>query len=156
MAWLKDNSEAIQAVAAVAGVLVAAVGFFVAYWQLSLTSAALRASNTYTIQQDSRDLAGPVHKSVKALANGKLSADEKESALVDLWKMFNLYLAVYRQDDMGGIGTKFAKSFRKDFCDTIKSPTIAAAWDELLARKSLNSDHLEMRDLVWTKITGAS
>lgn len=146
MAWLKDNSDAVQAVAAVAGVVVAAIGFFVAYWQLSSTSAALKASNTYTIQHDARELAGQVQKSVKALAAGSLSADEREAALVDLWKMFNFYLAVYRQDDVGGIGKKFAKSFRQDFCDTIKSPTIAAAWEELLARKSLGSDHIEMKE----------
>jgi hypothetical protein len=146
MNWLGENAGAVQAIAAVAGVGVAVFGFYIAWCQLSATTNALQASNAYTIQRDARQIAGEFLKSVKKLESEQTSPDEHQQALVELWKMFNFYLAVYRQAQAGGIGSNFAESFGKDFCDTIKRQSVAAAWDELKKRNSLNDQHIKMRE----------
>jgi hypothetical protein len=146
MKWWNDNAGAMQAFAAIAGVIVALIGFCFALYQLSATTDALQASNAYTIQRDARQIAGEFLQSVKKLESEQTSPDEYQQALVELWKMFNFYLAVYRQAQAGGIGSDFAESFSKDFCDTIKRQSVAAAWDELKKRNSLNDQHDKMRE----------
>lgn len=147
-AWLKTNSEAIGSFAAIAGLIVSVLGFGLTIWQLSETSEALRASNTYNIQKDARELINEVaaRKNVVALIAGNASEDVRTAALDDIWKMLNFYLSVYRQAEAGGISSEISKSFGKDFCQFISRKNIPEAWDEMDKSIKIDQNHKTMKD----------
>lgn len=150
MSWLKDHSDAIQSAAAIVGVVVAIVGFGLTIWQLVDTNAALRASNTYDIQRDARDLVDDIQENglVQQFANGTLAEDKKEKAMFDVWRMYNFYLGVFRQVQAGGVSEGFAQSFGEDFCQRVRHPKFDEAWEEMAEQKRISAAHVKMRE-VW-------
>ncbi|MER9416706.1 hypothetical protein NKI95_12100 [Mesorhizobium sp. M0306] len=146
--WLKKNTDQITSAAAIAGVLVAGVGFWVTWYQLSETTAALKASNTYTIQNDGRELLDVVQGRgyVRDLLAGTLKPEDQTNAKFDIWKMLNFYLSVYRQSQADGITDEFRRAYVRDFCGFVALPGINAAWKEMIAEKSLNEQQINMRE----------
>lgn len=145
--WLKDHVDAITSGAAILGVIVGAVGFWVTWYQLSATTAALKASNTYTIQSDARELLDTLEQRnfVRALIDGKLKAEDEPNARFDLWKMFNFYLSVYRQSKADGITDEFRQSFIRDFCGFLARPPVDMQWKNMAAEKRLSDEQIKMR-----------
>jgi hypothetical protein len=55
--WAKMHADEITPATAVIGLAVGVVGFGFTIWQLHLTQTALKATNTYSIQKDAREIA---------------------------------------------------------------------------------------------------
>jgi hypothetical protein len=146
--WLRDNSNEIVAATSVLGVLVGIIGFAFTVWQLRTTTDTLRASNTYDIQRDARELAENIQDNgfIPKLVAGTLPAEERGKAHVDGWKMFNFYLAVYRQSQAGGVSPEFERAFIVDFCDTVQKPAIDDLWAEMIKAKRLSKYNTAMRE----------
>ncbi|WP_162256733.1 hypothetical protein [Mesorhizobium sp. Root695] len=143
---MTTNSAAIQSGAAIAGVLVGIFGFGATICQLSATKNALQASNTYTIQHDARELITAINPNIRKIRAGTVAPEEKDAALVDVWKMLNFYLSVYRQSVSGGIKPDFSQAFADDFCSTISNKGMAAAWDQLKAEDRISDKHEKMKE----------
>ncbi|RUV19934.1 MULTISPECIES: hypothetical protein [unclassified Mesorhizobium] len=146
-AWLGANVNQLTSIAAAVGVVVAAVGFGITWYQLAATTAALKAANTYTIQNDGRELLDTLEQRgfVRDLVTGKLTPENEKSAKFDLWKMFNFYLSVYRQSKADGITDEFRTSFIADYCGFVALPAVDTAWKKMVADKSLNEEQAKMR-----------
>ncbi|TPJ77642.1 hypothetical protein [Mesorhizobium sp. B2-6-2] len=146
--WLKANTDESQGLGALAGVLVAIIGFGVTYSQLRSANVTLQASNAYTIQKDGRELLDTIQENgfVRNLVDGKLKPEDQEKARFDLWKMFNFYLSVYRQSKAGGIGDEFRESYKRDFCGFVRLAQVDTEWKTMLADKSVSTEHTKMRE----------
>lgn len=146
--WLKDHSDAIGSLAAIAGVIIGIVGFWFTITQLSATERTLRASNSYQIQSDARELVGeivllPIVK--RAFDGEELSLPELQIFREALWRMHNFYLSVYRQDRAQGLSQDFVTAFTADFCAFVSIEIVANQWDEMLNSNMLSQQHNLMR-----------
>jgi hypothetical protein len=145
MTWLSTHKDEIGSAAAMVGVVVAVCGFGVTACQLQSTTSALRASNAYSIQKDARELVGQVRNEISSLNIQNPTPEEKARLDAAFWRVFNFYLAVYRQSNAGGISASFATSFRSDFCDALKQEIFNKEWGSLVDEKKISSDYLRMR-----------
>jgi hypothetical protein len=141
--WFKTHADVIQAIAAIAGV----IGLAITVWQLVDTTRTLRAANTYEIQRDAREIIDKIRERghIAKLIDGTLPETDRDDAATDAWKMFNFYLAVFRQAKAGGVSADFKNAFEHDFCQTISLSPLSQIWDELRRRNQLSSAHDEMR-----------
>ncbi len=148
MTWLARNSDAINAFAAIAGLFVGIFGFGATIYQLRDTAATLRASNTYEIQRDARDLNDDIQTkgSVPSLLAGNLAPADRGKAEADVWRMFNFYLSVYRQIAVGGVSESFGESFKADFCQFVQLKPVADLWQQFLSSDRIGKAYVEMRE----------
>jgi hypothetical protein len=149
--------EKITASAAIIAIVVGIGGFVATVLQLSWardqlqrTEQTLRASNTYQVQKDARELLLTRLVNDKelrsALASATLPSSEIQQEVRDkLWLMFNFYLSVYRQAQAGGLSEQFVTSFKQDFCEFLKKPVVEATWNKELLNGQLSSNYVDMR-----------
>jgi len=144
---LKKYSDEIGSAAAIFGVAVGVVGFWLTICQLKRTEETLRAANTYAVQQDARDIVDALisDEIFAAFVGGTGDPADKDRAIKKLWKMQNFYLSVYRQSKAGGLSESFTNSFRNDFCNFVVRPPVAAAWADMTAAGQLSKDNDSMR-----------
>lgn len=137
----------IQTITSVVSCLVAAAGFAATFWQLSRTETTLRAANTYQVQKDGRELIEKIQSddAVWPLLFGGNPTPLTPEAKATLWRMFNFQLGVYRQAKSRGLTTEYVASFKKDTCEFLAHPKIAASWDEMIRTGRLAEANTEMR-----------
>jgi hypothetical protein len=148
--------EKITASAAIIAILVGIGGFIATVCQLSRardqlikTEQTLRASNTYQVQKDARDLL--LNRLVNdeelrnAIASTTVPLEIKQEIRSKLWLMFNFYLSVYRQAQAGGLSEQFVTSFKQDFCEFLKKPLVDATWNKELQSGQLSVNYADMR-----------
>jgi hypothetical protein len=145
--FLKDHHDQIGSTTALLGLVVGIGGFTLTIQQLQSTAQALRASNTYQVQKDARELVDKVRVDERfraAMQAGTLP--ENDSAVLEsLWKMFNFYVAVFRQSEVDGLSPRFVASFRHDFCAFVQKPVVTQGWNRLRDADQLSADQEEMR-----------
>ena len=148
--------EKITASAAIIAILVGIAGFVATVLQLSWardqlarTEQTLRASNTYQVQKDARELL--LNRLVNdqelrsVLASNTAPQDVKQEVRDKLWLMFNFYLSVYRQAQAGGLSEQFVTAFKQDFCEFLKKPVVDATWNKELQSGQLTVNYADMR-----------
>lgn len=141
---MKDE---IQSLMAILAVIVGVLGFSFTIVQLVYTKNTLRATNTYQIQKDARSIIESLQADSQFVSTITSGVVEKNNdAFLDgLWRMFNFYLSVFRQDDINGISPGFSSSMRRDFCQFLQKKAVTDGWLILEARGSLGPAHKEMR-----------
>jgi hypothetical protein len=145
--WLATYKDQIGSLAAIIGVMIGFVGFTLTVWQIHETATALRAGNSYTIEDNARQLINQIENRgyVRKLISNTLPADQRTGADYDLWRMFNFYLAVYRQAKAGGVGREFKQDFRADFCGFLKWKAVSDEWDVFVKQNRLSDQNVAMR-----------
>jgi hypothetical protein len=135
---LKDNADPIM-------VLVTVAGFGLTIWQLSAAGSALRASNSYEIQRDSRELIGSMLSDQEFRDyvgnNGPLT----QKSLDKLWLIFGFYRSIYRQQEVGGLLDEYANSIKDEFCGFVGGAPVDEGWKRLLSEKRIGDGHVQMR-----------
>lgn len=134
---LKENADPIGALATI-------VGFALTVWQLNEAGTALRASNSYQIQKDSRDLIASLldDREFRDYVDGKTPISTRSQE--KLWLMFSFYRSIFRQDEVGGLLDEYAQGIRDEFCGFLKNPPIKAGWDKLLSENRIGEGHVQM------------
>ncbi|MBC4017576.1 hypothetical protein [Siccirubricoccus deserti] len=145
--FLKDHHDQIGSTTALLGLVVGIGGFALTIQQLQSTAQALRASNTYQVQKDARELVDKVRadERFRAAMQAGVLPENDSAVLENLWKMFNFYVSVFRQSEADGLSPQFVASFRRDFCAFVQKPLVAQGWDRLRAADQLGADQEEMR-----------
>lgn len=146
MTFLRTYSGEIASITSVLGVLIGLVGFSLTYWQLVKTERTLRASNTYEIQRDARDLVDKINADPKfsAYIKGAEDPDYLTKFENNAWQMFNFYLSVYRQATAGGVTVDFTEAFKKDFCGFVKLTRVGDAWKSMEESGRISDAHKTM------------
>lgn len=146
--WLRTNVDPVTSLAAIVGVAVSIIGFGATIYQLSSTATALRATNTYQIQKDGRELDDVLQKDAAYLAvkQNKATPEQQVAAEYSVWKSLNFYLSVFRQVDAGGVSSEFSDSLAKDFCDFVKVPAVDNAWKDMMKNNNIGEPHKVMRE----------
>jgi len=146
---LREKSTEIISLTSILLVVIGVVGFAMTICQLNVTQKSLKASNAYQIQRDARNLIGEVSKDglVSRLAQDEeLNEGQLEVTRQHLWKMFNFYLAVYRQEAAGGISEAFSDAFREDFCSFASLAPMSAQWEVMVKMNMLSEAHSSMKE----------
>ena len=127
--WISRESEAIVAVATVAGLVVTVVGFILTISQLQQTTRQLQSGNEYQIRKDLRELVQHIAPKMRIECISPTSSCEKQQALEakqSLGLLFNFYQSVYRQAHASGISPVFQSQMADDFCQSFERPEISA------------------------------
>jgi hypothetical protein len=152
--WSKDNSDAVTALASVAGIAIAIIGFWLTIRQLQETQIALKAGNTYAIQKDARELIREImddqsfndfvlnHNPQKKYA-AKTIEDANRCTAV----MFNFYLSVFRQHKTSGISDEFARSMGRDFSAFMSKAAVRAYYNQQREAQVYDVEHQAMVEL---------
>lgn len=145
--WFKDNSDAITGVASV----VAIFGFGVTIYQLHQTQVALKASNTYAIQKDYREMAVETMRDAAfedfVLKHSKTKKYDEKIIVAANQRMriiFNFYLSVFRQSKSNGISKRFAESIGRDFSSFLKNEAVRAHYDKQVEANIYDEEFIEM------------
>jgi predicted house-cleaning noncanonical NTP pyrophosphatase (MazG superfamily) len=148
MNWIKTNADAIGAICAIGGLLVVLIGFPLTIYQLISTERTLRASNTYEIQKDARDIIEKIISDIdfRKFLKEKEAGDLTEIFEDKIWEMLNFYLSVYRQDMAGGVTSEFVISLKNDFCVFTSRPSVSSAWPEMEKSGKIGPAHVQMKD----------
>ena len=147
--WLVVYKDKISSAASIVGLAIALGGFWLTIAQLGRTAEALRATNSYQIQKDARELAEKLRVDNvfgRALQAGA-PADPRDQITFsdDVWKLSNFYLAVFRQWKAGGISEDFYKSFGQDFCGLFGNKNFSDEWNKMSSEKKLNEAERNMK-----------
>jgi len=147
MRWLKEYSSEITSATAICGVIVGVIGFSFTILQLIRTENTLRASNTYEVQRDARDLIEKISADARFSEFLLGRGDESYAAEFDkkLWQMLNFYLSVYRQYKAGGITPEFSNSFKSDFCRFLTIQKVSDRWTNMNELGKISASHTDMR-----------
>ncbi|HEY0331870.1 MAG TPA: hypothetical protein VGC77_22575 [Rhodopseudomonas sp.] len=131
----------------VLGVLIGLVGFYLTFTQLTRTEQTLRASNTYQVQKDAREIISKIMGDAKFRATLRQSTvDPSDTEFVDkLWLMLNFYGSVFRQSRINGLSDEFVTSIQKDFCGFMRNKAVASGWSTLLANDQISETHKSMK-----------
>jgi hypothetical protein len=148
--WLTTYKDPIGCAAAIGGVVIGLVGFGATIYQLRSTAAALRATNSYQIQKDARELVDKIQSDpsfAKIMQQGPNTNDPAQELTFSngLWKLANFYLSVDRQWKAGGISSGFYESYVQDFCGLLRNKYVSTEWDKMLSDGRLNSAERDMR-----------
>jgi len=155
--WVGKSPDETMTTAAVLTLIVSIVGFAFAIVQLNKTQRALRASNTYAIQKDGRDLVDALRKDdafrsyvLEHEVSKKYDEPQIRTAKQSMALVFNFYLSVFRQMKAGGISKSLAGSMGKDFADFYRNAIVKEFYRERAERGSYGKEHAEMVRL-WGK-----
>jgi hypothetical protein len=145
--FLREEEKAIVTAAAILSVVVGLFGFGMTIQQLRRAETTLRASNTYQVQKDGRELLQDVNKeaSFQAFMESAGETDFDYPTSYNFWRVYNFYLVVYRQAKAGGLSKDFVRSYRVDFCGFVRRQAPARGWTELLAKNRIENQHVAMR-----------
>jgi hypothetical protein len=147
--WLVTYKDKIGSAASIFGLLIGLGGFWLTIAQLGRTAEALRATNSYQIQKDARELAEKIRADNvfrRALETGPPSDPRDQITFSDdIWKLSNFYLSVYRQSSAHGISEDFYKSFGQDFCGLFGNKYFSDEWNKMLSEKKLNEAERNMK-----------
>lgn len=137
-------------VAATVGAVAAIIGIGFTAFQIRQAARALRASNTYQIQKDIRELIDRLKKDPdfnhivrQGLAGAERS--EREKFVDNLWSMLNLYVAIFRQHQSGGITREFSNRIGYDLKQFLSLPAVCEGWTHLEDSGRIGKIHEDMR-----------
>ncbi len=149
--WFTANADAVTGVASFAGVLIAIIGFAFTIYELRQAQTALKASNTYAIQKDAREMAIETlkdtefddfvlkHDKTKKYTPTTIAAADQRMRII-----FNFYLSVFRQSRSKGISKRFAKSLGHDFSSFMLNEAVRAHYDKQVEAKVYDEEYIEM------------
>jgi hypothetical protein len=151
---VKNNADAIAAISASIGVLVSAFGFALTYSQLKHTQHALRATNTYAIQKDARELMANVINDAGVIeyiqsGNVQITSKKPSQSLIrkaerHMGLIFQFYLSVYRQCISDGVTESLALSMASDFRDFMANKMATQYFQQQKLRGVYGDEHTKM------------
>ena len=163
ISFLRERKDEISVLVSIASLLIVALGFLATWKQAHRATEELQAANVYQIQKDARQLNSEVfttsYRKVLDLP-GKTTyfvlmdvpdktthfvlrgIDNRSPNVVVLdenfqegtWKMFNFYIAVYRQAQYGMLPNEFARDYARDFCLLWTKVPAEMVWNNIIRR----------------------
>ena len=129
------------------GVLGAAIGLLMTYFQLVAANrqieqaqTALRANTIFTIQKDGRELfqsltSDPkVYAYVFDLSKGQADEELKSKARTRVGQLINYYASVYNQYKAEAVDEKFWKTGLYELCLVLATPLGRSVWQQITTK----------------------